>query len=72
MSRTERQGPFPGNEWWGKRPFAGTPKGSKRNARWYKRRLHKKERREAKDARRRAGLSQSPAQNLVAKYSPWA
>jgi hypothetical protein len=51
MSRTRGHGTAgqpttgPGAEWWGRRPLAGTPKGSKRHARWFKRRLHKLERR---------------------------
>lgn len=38
----------PGAEWWGKRPMTFTVKGSKRWARWYKRRLHKAEHRAAR------------------------
>lgn len=36
----------PSAEWWGNRPMAYTPKGSKRWAGWYKRQLSKAERRE--------------------------
>lgn len=54
MTRTHGHGTHgqpitrPGAEWWGKRPKTYTVKGSKRFAGWFKRQLHKSERRQAR------------------------
>ena len=58
MSRTERGRVGAGAEWWGKRPMRGTYQGL-RNSWWYKRRLHKMERQQAKDALRQSDNSRS-------------
>lgn len=52
MSKSFKTGRSPGKEWWGKRPMAGFPISEKYNQ-WWKRRLHKLERKEAEKAIRR-------------------
>lgn len=52
MGKTVKGTPGPGQEWWGKRPLVGTIVSRKGTA-WWKRYLHKIERREAKKHLRR-------------------
>lgn len=49
MSRSERGTPAPGAEWWGKRPLASKVSKGSRYTKWWKRQLHKAERREGRD-----------------------
>lgn len=48
MSRTVKAKPAPGTDWWGKRRFSGWISKAQRDTKWWKRKLHKAERREGK------------------------
>lgn len=48
MSRTVKQKPAPGTDWWGRRPFSQWISKGQSDTKWWKRKTHKIERQRGK------------------------